>query len=400
MRCSTKLSIIVPSIHHPSAGPQAASAAPLILYLPRGPILPNEPSDGHDVEILAEASRSTIVRIKYRLDRDNQYPTSIHDVLTAYDWVVDNLIDAHQKTLDRHAASRRARVGVCGELIGGSLATMLALTECRLGRPRIAAASVTNPIVDWIFPERTPVADDLRPQPIDLFEQARLPRKKGRPAKAPSLDSWTAFAQTEPLTAEALLSARSTCFAHPEHYFDTFASPILFLRSAGVDPPFEDRPTSPYPSENDPAVSNASERGEEKGGNEVDESTSKPMKRRKAPRRFPPLGSGLSLPATRISLGLENPLRDQGLELARFLRRSVARDDLQKHGLELLYDVGDDDDDRESAGRSSAAAEQRIQVVDVPGQGLLHSHLSKWEAGWHGADEEMEQIGLWFRHAL
>ena len=41
---------------------------------------------------------------------------------------------------------------VHGELVGGSLALMLALTECRVwDKARVVGASVTEPVVDWLF---------------------------------------------------------------------------------------------------------------------------------------------------------------------------------------------------------------------------------------------------------
>lgn len=95
--------------------------------------------------MLRETAAATIARINYRASSEFQFPTPFHDVLFGWDWIRENLL------LDKFDRSYLARLGVCGELIGGSLATMLALTECRIGESRIAAAAVNNPIADWVF---------------------------------------------------------------------------------------------------------------------------------------------------------------------------------------------------------------------------------------------------------
>ena len=135
-------------------------SAPILLYLPPGPVVKKSLEDEERViTTLQDSSAATVVRINYRASSLNQYPTPCHDVLLGYDWVCEHLL------IDEFSRPYLARLGVCGELVGGSLATMLALTECRLGESRIGAAAVNNPIVDWVFPDELAVI-----QPEDLPE--------------------------------------------------------------------------------------------------------------------------------------------------------------------------------------------------------------------------------------
>ncbi|KAJ8104449.1 hypothetical protein OPT61_g10750 [Boeremia exigua] len=127
------------------------ASAPILLYLPPGPVVPPDPdAEERVIAALRASSAATVVRINYRASSQHQFPTPNHDVLYGYDWIQENmLLDGAQKPY-------AARIGICGELMGGSIATMLALTECRVGESRIIAAAVNNPIVDWVFPDDLP----------------------------------------------------------------------------------------------------------------------------------------------------------------------------------------------------------------------------------------------------
>jgi acetyl esterase/lipase len=131
-------------------------------------VVPKREDEEHRViTTLRDSAGVTVARINYRASPDHQYPTPFHDMLFGWDWIRENLL------VDEFKRPYLARLGVCGELIGGSLATMLALTECRLGESRIAAAAVNNPIVDWVFPDELPVVDPSElPEPMAPDETA------------------------------------------------------------------------------------------------------------------------------------------------------------------------------------------------------------------------------------
>ncbi|KAL3476214.1 hypothetical protein BJX99DRAFT_228406 [Aspergillus californicus] len=233
------LSVVAPSVAESEPGN-------VIIRLPQGPIfrdastvdgsdglLRNYSSDRNSIsqsksdtasaQTLADVTSSTVVTINYRLglspcDEDNKissppkmndgeasisqsqpekkmsssynyYPTPVHDTLTAFDWVLENL--------------QPARLGVMGKHIGGSLALMLALTE----PGSVHAVAAIEPICDW----------------TSLDEYCTLASKRK--------------AQCAPRDLQALLRARGEFFTSAQKYFDPFASPILFLRSAGKDVP-------------------------------------------------------------------------------------------------------------------------------------------------------------------
>ena len=182
---------------------------------------------------------------------------------------------------------------------------MLALTECHARKPGgISAAALGNPVADWTFPApETPRQEMDTLNPLD----GRLPTvepslRKRAPAKSCSIDSWTAFADSKSLPAQTLLSARDAFFTKPEKWFDPFASPLLFFRTASTELPTLESPDTPA----DPAMGLAPI----------------PVKRRKARRRFPPLHSDLSIPTMRVDVGEKSVLRDQGVEFVERVKRS------------------------------------------------------------------------------
>ncbi|KAL5048066.1 hypothetical protein BDW71DRAFT_178761 [Aspergillus fruticulosus] len=301
---SVSLSVVQPKLAD-------RATANVIIDLPRGPLtqalhVAGKPqSNGSETipsrrplddtvsaRALADITSSTVVTINYRLGEmpfdENQvplhsrlqiqrgeaepqplyyhYPTPVHDTLAGLDWVLENL--------------QPTRLGVVGTHIGGSLALMLALTEPH----SIHAVAALEPVCDWTALDEycassnTPVNRRRRHGPKDLVP---------------------------------LLEARERFFANHEQYFDSFASPILFLRSPGKDTPKafpRYRTGSEYPvpvrvvEEDDP--------GEEldlwdpyKLYDEIGSSNSKsptpqskggedgpPARRRKALSRWPPYG--------------------------------------------------------------------------------------------------------------
>jgi pimeloyl-ACP methyl ester carboxylesterase len=132
-----------------------------------------------------------------------KYPTPIHDTLAGFDWIRTHL--------------KPAKLSIFGTHIGGSLSLMLALTEAR----SVKAVAAIEPICDW------PGLDEYCTRESPKLEAGNntTPKHK-RQRKKPA-----------PPDLVPLLEARSKFFSSPERCFDSFASPILFLRSAGRDVP-------------------------------------------------------------------------------------------------------------------------------------------------------------------
>jgi acetyl esterase/lipase len=311
----------------------------------------------HDERIIAALSASsnaTIVRVNCRLGNGIQYPTPIHDVLSAYDWVQRELTleSARRGRMQR----KISRIGVCGQLIGGSLAAMLALTESRMGEHCVAAAALNNPIVDWLFPEiphsNTTAHED---------DQARKTKSS----------SFATFHRSSPISSTALLTTRSSLFRRPAAYFDPFASPVLFFRSPAADVPSDPESDLPSPSP---------------------DSTAAPKRKRKVHRIFPPTYSTLRIPRMRVSLGTESPLLDQGDELVRLMRRSVMRS--VREGRNGFARVGEGygiEGDLEERGLTEA---RKVESLLVPGSGVWGSER---EEVWRSV---VVAVGEWFREVL
>jgi len=355
-----------------------------ILYLPTGSILDNNFTeyDARVIEALRDFSNATIVTVHYRLGNGFSYPTPVHDVLAAYDYVQSELAEQSDKTapISRRGRKQRSisKIGVCGQLLGGSLAAMLALTESKMGENQIAAAAVHNPIVDWVFPELEASSRVLEPtnEAGELIEDeppSAAPghgikrRRPRRPKKNPP--SWTQHGANSTVPTSALLRARTALFASPAAYFSPFASPTLFLRSPGADPP---PPSDPGPLPAGP-----------------------PPARRKVHRVFPPSASTLRLPHMLVSLSDASPLRDQGAEFARLLRRSVERDVRRGRSGYAVVDAPDDDVGGEEARVEGAAreAEERIRVWVREGSGVWGEEGGAWRA-------DVREVGEWFGDVL
>lgn len=417
-----------------------------MLYLPQGPVLSTSTNSAYEDEVistLSSSSNSIIVRVNYRLSNSAQYPTPVHDVLAGYDWVLQHMLP---KT------SRTSRLGVCGELVGGSLATTLSLTECRLGGNRISAAAVNSPILDWLF----------RSAADDAFDQAGFedhqPSQRSKRKKQPPTRSWDLYARKKDLPTGALLRARRLLFRKPEDFFDRFASPILFFRSPDAEIPIYTEEDSLVASLEDIIANGRDEAAEALNElNPLDPDTSQqhyidpnlyispdlipfepsaadfaalnadrrftsptstsqaprnPMydllPRRKYHRVYPPTDSGLRLPDMLLTAGRACPLRDQATEFVALARRSIARD------LARGRRSGHYDDALEEArpvltleealrwrseGASdyaAAEAERRVELREG-GEGVGLWAGPTREVGWR---REVEYVGDWFRRVL
>ncbi|EME89700.1 uncharacterized protein MYCFIDRAFT_78516 [Pseudocercospora fijiensis CIRAD86] len=256
------------------------------------------------MSILRSSLSCPVVRVNYRCDKTHRYPTAIHDVTSALDFIVSNLLP--RRALVRPGRSQHTgRLAICGELLGGQLATAMALTECRIGEPGIVAAAVSNPIADWTALDIDPLSDGAK-------------RSKS---------------EVEQLNLEELCAQRDVIFRKPEHYFDPFASPTLFFRSPGVHVPKQTdqqilddmdqlalfgREQYVGPE----SIINASPVKDAPKSREGEES---PSTTRRTSERYPSKAFNLRLPSFRITAGLDNAIGAQTAELAKLLKQSFAR---------------------------------------------------------------------------
>ena len=285
---------------------------------------------------LALSANVTVVQINYRLSRSEKYPLPVHDVVAGYDWILRHLVrgDNGHRDLDKAFG----RVGICGELFGGSLAAGLALTECHTRKAGIRAAVLGNPVSDWtaMYPVSKPGSAEAT---------SRFTKKKVAAPKA----SWDTFAESSLLPTSAVLKARNTFFSAPEDYFDPFASPVLFFKT----------PATEVPPDIDPI---------DEVFAEWDLSFREFEKKRRSPRRYPGPDAYLRLPDTRVWVGDGCVLRDQGIELAQCIARSN-----NLHG-------GPD-------GRGEGTGWERVEVQVKSGVGV-----------W--GEKEFKEMGQWFGQVL
>lgn len=386
------------------------ASSPILVYLPPGPVMP-EDSEAEEgvIAALRTSSAATIVRINYRASAQHQYPIPYHDVLYGYDWIQNNIL------VDGSSQPYAARVGVCGELMGGSIATMLALTECRVGESRIAAAAVNNPITDWVFPDDLPaVSPSKLPEPVAGEETAfpaeddmmasfkalkvgELPKpkaKRKRKTKAIPLTSWQAWTDNDIIPTLTLSAMRDVLFRRQEDMFDRFASPIHFFRSPHaqlvlpqvVDSAIE-QPDYALDEETQMYLSHYAS---------VNGKTPEPLgtpeltRCRSYARVYPQAGTGkISLPAWNITSGSQSPLHDQAAELSKVLRRSIAR-----HAMKLQTGrtrAHDSDEKR----YYEEYAEARVLFNTHPDEGLWKQHVSNALRQAY-----IEDVGHWMKQRL
>ncbi|EGE05463.1 hypothetical protein TEQG_04474 [Trichophyton equinum CBS 127.97] len=258
-------------------------------------------------EKLAVTTLCTTVVVKYRLGRIQasgirktyRYPTPVHDTLAGLDWAKNEL--------------QPDNVFVFGRHIGGSLALMLALTEARA----LKGVAAEEPICDWVGLDDYCITDNEKAGP-DMEKPEReqdkeSARKRGRKKKEPL---------PTPADLVPLLDARRRLFPTPEKYFDSFASPTLFLRTSGkyiplTFPTYLTGPEYPTPvlkrqpkTEADalymtdllassPSANSASTNGSENIPDNGPSLTSliKPIRKRKVLSRWPPSGLDYGLEA-------------------------------------------------------------------------------------------------------
>jgi acetyl esterase/lipase len=356
----------------------------VLLLLPRGPLLSDPENDVANASYLRSRLPYTIAQVNYRMGSAHPYPTPVHDVLAGYDWVQEHLLP--KRTITRTGRSEHVgRVCVIGELLGGSLATMLAVTECRKGQPGVVAAAINNPLADWVQPD----------------DELEMTSPKSSLAK---------FGQKHAgLEIDDLLRARGKYFLKPETYFDPFASPLLFFRTPGTAIPLDSR------SEVDDldllsaierddfhrqqmllsGMSNVSLQDIASGADEV-----RPAMR-KASRLFPNKNLKLELPSFHFSTGTTSPLSDHAHELSQTLRKSVIRQYRAAHshrsgfGRKILMDHEAeqmDEEQRLEKLAEEAEADAKISMSWSEGLGM-------WDQTRDGM-RSLENATVWLREKL
>lgn len=262
----------------------------IIIYLPGtdlerylGPQFgfPTLRSDIDYLRVLSVSANATTVSIGYRLSPKWRYPVPVHDVLAGFDWILKNLVKNQTQSSRVEDVPASPMIGICGELVGGSLATMLALTECHRSKLGICAAALGEPIVDWT--------------------SLQMPSQKMKNGATKDLGKDIRD------KAELLRSLPSALFPSIGHCLDPFASPLLFFKTPGLDI------ATP-----NPAVQHQTTDQED-----ASHETLALEPKRRAHRKYPPTESDLRLPWTRIDVGTAEALKAQGLEMAQLLQRSV-----------------------------------------------------------------------------
>ena len=355
-------SIYYPS--HYSPQPSRASQAALI-YLPRGLLLHNPKHDDLNLSTLRSTLSCPVISVNYRCNNEHKHPTAIHDVIAGYDWVVQNICNSSTSTNKLTREYTGHRIAVCGELLGGSLATTLALTECRANEPTaVVAAAVNNPITSWVDIEE----DDAASIGTEHRDQ---------------------------LTVHELHRQRNFLFRNPAAYFDPFASPALFFRAAGSKvpiskPPLTDMEELAELEKQDffrtqlalSAVSNAYASDENLPSSAVSGAEHETV--RKSSRRFPSKSLALRLPRFHVTSGKASVLAKQSEELADSLSKAVERQSKTRSA--------------SSRGRLGAdilqrpAASEMVMFREFEGEGL-------WDDS-EGGRSRMRDTALWLEEAL
>ena len=220
---------------------------------------------------------------------------------------------------------------------------MLALTECfhtpeKPERHGISALAVGNPILDWTAltkgeePRSALEADDVR--------------KSG---------SFQRGAKSDSLSANNLCDIRDIYFSKAEHYFDPFASPLLFFRTPGYEIP--------------DTTATLTEHSVLNGGLEGETVLSPPIKKRRSARKYPPTGSNLLLPWTKMDVGKDCVLKDQAMDIIEMMRKSFRRSEIESTA------------DAENVGG------REFEVLEAEGAGL-------WD------ERHTFEIGQWFGEHL
>ena len=198
-------------------------------------------------QALADATNTPVAEIRYRAGVKAAYPGPVHDVGVGFGWCVEFmrervLAGAHDggggegerykksevgKGQDKH---EQLRVAVTGNLLGGSLAVALGLTECRVdAAARVTGVFVREPVLDWVF-EGDVAFKDVPEAAGKDGKEGDGKSKDGKDGEGKSKEERDKKIREK---RNSLNMLRNHCFKgrYPYTHFDPFASPIHFLRS-------------------------------------------------------------------------------------------------------------------------------------------------------------------------
>ena len=217
---------------------------------------------------------------------------------------------------------------------------MLALTECfhtpeKPERHGLSALAVGNPILDWTA--------------LIKSEETRSALEADEVRKS---DSFQGGAKIDSLSANDLCDIRDTYFSKAEHYFDPFASPLLFFRTPGCEIP--------------DTTATLTEHSLLNGGLEGENSLSLPIKKRRSARKYPPTGSNLLLPWTRMDVGKDYVLKDQAMDIIEMMRKSFRRSEI------------------EGIASAENAVGRDFEILEAEGAGLWDERHTFEIAQWFG----------------
>ncbi|PPJ59579.1 hypothetical protein CBER1_01159 [Cercospora berteroae] len=325
---------------------QASRAA--LLFLPRGPLLHDPQHDALNITTLRSTLACPVIQVHYRYGEEHKFPGPLFDVAAAYDWVVTNVF-----TSSRSSREPAAKIAVCGELLGGTLASTLALTECRLKEPAaVVAAAVNNPVLNWVDFEATP-------GDIEMPRGGTVSR----------------------LSTHEICETRRLLFRNAADYFDPFASPILFFRAAGSRVPSPERDVMQKMSEMDELIQAEQDQFLPAGSNSEILPAIDGASMRKSSRRFPSKSLALRLPQFSLCTGVDSELTEQATEFRRLLLKSIERQNKTKSPRF-----------REVERMSSLNPEHLVLQDEVKGLGLWNESAE--------ARQRMQDTAYWLADAL
>jgi acetyl esterase len=119
----------------------AAETLPGLVYFHGGGLVAGTVAT-HDsiARALAKAGACRVVSVEYRLAPEHPFPAALDDALAAVTYI------------GAHAAAfgiDPARLGICGDSAGGTLAAATAQAVARIGSPRLALQVLICPILDY-----------------------------------------------------------------------------------------------------------------------------------------------------------------------------------------------------------------------------------------------------------
>ncbi|MDI1489753.1 MAG: hypothetical protein OHK93_000951 [Ramalina farinacea] len=162
-----------------------------------------------------------------------------------------------------------------------------------------------NPILDWT---------DVIPEDRDMVPQDLTADSISHPQDTKAVNTMSTPSMS------ALMARRKEIFLKPDHFFDPFASPLLFFRTPCFDLPYK------YTH---PALVASSEASERDAAS-TDESTTPLKRKRTYDRRFPSSGSETVFPPMRLAVSEDWMLKRQSLELQHRVGKSLRRQE-RKH---------------------------------------------------------------------